>query len=163
MAETKTNKKEKQVKEVEVMQEENDSKKKYKVKKDHITAVGRRKTASASVFFYETKGDILVNHVDIDEYFPSEKEKLAWMQPFHAVGVSHPASKFSATIKVEGSGKSGQLGAVVHALSRALAKISEENAEVLRQAGLLTRDSRMVERKKYYLRGARKRPQYSKR
>lgn len=137
--------------------------KEYKIKKNHITAVGRRKTASARIFLYETKGDILVNHVDINEYFPSEKDKLAWTQPFHVIGVSHPTSKFSATIKVEGSGKSGQLGAVVHGLSRALAEINEEYSIALRQAGLLTRDPRMKERKKYYLRGARKRPQYSKR
>jgi small subunit ribosomal protein S9 len=140
-----------------------DSADKYTIKKDHITAVGRRKTSSASIFLYEGKGDILVNFVDIDEYFPSAKEKLKWMEPFHLIGVSHPRSKFNATIKVEGSGKSGQLGAVVHAMSRALAKLSEENQIVLSKEGFLKRDPRMVERKKYYLRKARKRPQYSKR
>jgi small subunit ribosomal protein S9 len=137
--------------------------KKYKIKKNPIIATGRRKTAVARVFMYKGKGDILVNHMDIDDYFPSPREKLAWTQPFHLVGLSHPASKFNATIKVEGSGKSGQLGAVVHALSRALASLSEENRIVLRRNGFLTRDSRMVERKKYFLRKARKRPQYSKR
>jgi len=149
----------------EVVQEEvkTDSIKKYKVKKDHITAVGRRKTASASIFLYKGKGDILVNHKDIDDYFLSPKEKLKWMEPFHIIGVSHPKSKFNATIKVVGSGKSGQLGAVVHALSRALAKMDEEYQTKLAQEGFLKRDPRMVERKKYYLRKARKRPQYSKR
>jgi small subunit ribosomal protein S9 len=155
MAETKVEEKNTETK--------TDTVKKYKVKKDPITAVGRRKTASASVFLYKGKGDILVNHKNISEYFPSEKEQIAWMQPFHAIGVSHPESKFNATIKVEGSGKSSQLDAVIHGISRALAQIDEENRKVLRKAGLLTRDPRMVERKKYYLRGARKRPQYSKR
>jgi len=139
-------------------------KKVAKTKKEDLkTAVGRRKTAIASVFFYETKGEILVNGKDINDYFPSEREKLAWMQPFHVVGVSHPTSKYSATIKVEGSGKSGQLGAVVHALSRVLADLDEESRKLLRSAGLLTRDPRMVERKKYYLKKARKAPQFSKR
>ena len=144
-------------------QSEQEEKKVYKIKKDPIIATGRRKTAVAGLFMYKGKGEILVNHVDINEYFPSAKEKLAWMQPFHLVGVSHPDSKFNATIKVEGSGKSGQLGAVIHAMSRALAGLSEENRVLLRRNGFLTRDSRMVERKKYFLKKARKRPQYSKR
>ena len=144
-------------------QPEQTEKKVYTIKKDPIIATGRRKTAVASLFMYKGKGEILVNHVDINEYFPSVKEKLAWIQPFHLVGVSHPDSKFNATIKVEGSGKSGQLGAVIHAMSRALAGLSEENRVLLRRNGFLTRDSRMVERKKYFLKKARKRPQYSKR
>ncbi|OGC47239.1 30S ribosomal protein S9 [candidate division WWE3 bacterium RIFCSPHIGHO2_01_FULL_42_13] len=133
------------------------------LKKAPIMAVGRRKTATARIFMYEGKGEILVNEVDIDKYFSSDVEKLAWSQPFHLVGVSHPASKFNATIKVRGSGRVGQLGAVVHALSRALATLSEENQVILRRSGHLTRDPRMVERKKYFLKKARKRPQYSKR
>lgn len=127
------------------------------------TSVGRRKTAVASLFLHEKKGDILVNGVDINTYFSSEKAKLAWMEPFHVLGVSHPTSKFSATIKVQGSGKTGQLGAVVHAISRALANLDVENRKLLRTAGLLTRDPRMVERKKYNLRKARRGAQYSKR
>lgn len=140
-----------------------DTKPKYKIGKNPIIATGRRKTSVARVFLYETKGDFKINHKSMDEYFPSEREKLAWTQPFHLVGVSHPESKFSATITVEGSGKSGQLGAVVHGISRALASLSEENQIILRRNGYLTRDSRMVERKKPYLRKARKAPQYSKR
>lgn len=143
--------------------EETTEVKKYKVKKDPITAVGRRKTATARIFMYKGKGDIQVNHKDINEYFETEREKLAWQNPFHVVGVSHPESKFNATIKVEGSGTTGQLGAVVLAISRALASLSEENKVALRNAGLLTRDPRMVERKKYYFKKARKKPQYSKR
>ncbi len=133
------------------------------LKKEPIMAVGRRKTATARIFMYEGKGEILVNEINIDKYFSSDVEKLAWAQPFHLVGVSHPTSKFNATIKVRGSGRVGQLGAVVHAVSRALATLSEENQIILRRSGHLTRDPRMVERKKYFLKKARKRPQYSKR
>lgn len=134
-----------------------------KVKSGFISGTGRRKTAVARVFLYQKKGDIVVNDMLIDEYFPSESEKTVWMRPFHIVGVSHPGSKYSASIKVHGSGKSSQLDAVTHGFSRALARTSEENRKLLRKQGLLTRDSRMVERKKYWHRKARKSPQYSKR
>lgn len=133
------------------------------VKKGMIPGTGRRKTAVARVFLYNEKGDFLINGMSIDEYFPSEKEKLEWVRPFHVVGVAHPTSHFSGTIKVHGSGKSAQLGAVIHGISRALASINEEYSVALRKNGLLTRDSRMVERKKPYLRKARKAPQFSKR
>ncbi|MCA9302041.1 30S ribosomal protein S9 [Candidatus Nomurabacteria bacterium] len=134
-----------------------------KPRKDFISGTGRRKTSVASVFLYKEKGQILINGMPIAEYFPSEKETLAWTKPFHAIGVSHPEAQFSATIKVSGSGKSAQLGAVVLGISRALAKIDEEFELNLKKLDLLTRDSRMVERKKPYLRKARKRPQFSKR
>ena len=133
------------------------------VKKGFISGTGRRKTAVARVFLYEGAGDIIVNDKDIDEYFKTEKEKLAWNKPFHLIGVSHPRSKYNVSIKVKGSGTSGQLGAVTLGISRVLAKMSEENAVILRKNGMMTRDSRMVERKKYWLRKARKAPQYSKR
>lgn len=128
-----------------------------------IVSTGKRKTAVARVFLYQTKGDITVNNKNIEEYYPNEKEQLAWKKPFHIIGISHPATQFSATIKVVGSGPSAQLGAIAHGLSKALALLSEENSMLLRKAGMITRDSRMVERKKYYLRKARKAPQYSKR
>ena len=130
---------------------------------DLITGTGRRKTATARVFLHQEKGDFTVNGVDIDQYYPAEKDKLKWMRPFHLIGISHPKSRFSASIKVAGSGKSAQLSAIAHGLSRALAKVNEEYLINLRKQGLLTRDSRMVERKKYYLHKARKAPQYSKR
>lgn len=133
------------------------------IKKGFIAGTGRRKTATARVFLREEKGDFTVNGVDIKEYFPTEKEQTKWIKPFHTVGVSHPDARFSATIKVAGSGKSSQLGAVVHGISRALAKFDEEFEKILSKQGLLTRDPRMVERKKYFLHKARKRPQYSKR
>ncbi len=131
--------------------------------KDFFSGTGRRKTAIASVFLYEKKGDITVNGHEIGNYFTTEQAQVKWMRPFHVLGIAHPTSKYSATIKVYGSGSSAQLGAIVHGLSRALAALSEDFAEVLRKNDLLTRDSRMVERKKYFLRKARKAPQYSKR
>ncbi len=134
-----------------------------KLKKGFITGTGRRKTAVARVFLWEEKGDIVINEVGIDEYFTSEKEKVNLLKPFHLIGVSHPEAKFNISIKVFGSGKAAQLDAVVHGISRALVKLDEENRSILRKAGLLTRDPRMVERKKYFLHKARKRPQYSKR
>jgi small subunit ribosomal protein S9 len=136
---------------------------KKKIKQGFISGTGRRKTAVARIFLYQEKGEFTVNDMDISEYFPAEIEKLTWAKPFHAVGVSHPNSQFSASIKVEGSGKSAQLEAVMHAISRSLAQINDEYRTTLRKQGLLTRDPRMVERKKYYLKKSRKAPQYSKR
>ena len=133
------------------------------VKKGFVAGTGRRKTAVARVFLYEEKGEFLVNGMKIEDYFTEEKAKTEWMKPFHIVGVSHPAAQFSGTIKVHGSGKSSQLGAVVLGISRALAAMNEEYADSLGKQSMLTRDSRMVERKKPYLRKARKAPQYSKR
>lgn len=132
-------------------------------KKVIVTATGRRKTATARIFLYLDKGEILVNNMPIDSYFTDAIEKHEWLKPFHTVGISHPEAQFSATIKVSGSGKSAQVGAVKHGFARVLAKLSEENAVALRSQDLLTRDSRMVERKKPFLRKARKRPQFSKR
>ena len=137
--------------------------KKVKQSKDFIPGTGRRKTAVARVFLYEKKGDFTVNDMQAEEDFPTEKEQVKFLKPFHAIGVSHPKAKLSASIKVYGSSKPSQLDAVVHGVSRALAKYSEEFHLILSKQGLLTRDSRMVERKKYYLHKARKAPQYSKR
>ena len=134
-----------------------------KVKKNFVAGLGRRKTASARVFLYSEKGDFVVNGENISTYFNSEKDQLSWTKPFHLIGVSHPEAKYSATIKVEGSGKSAQLDAVVHGIARALAKENEEFHTILSKASMLTRDSRMVERKKPYLHKARKAPQFSKR
>jgi len=134
-----------------------------KIKKGFVAGTGRRKTSVARVFLWEEKGDFEVNGKNINDYFPSEKEQIAWAKPFHIIGISHPEAKFTASIKVQGSGKSGQLEAVVHGLSWALANLKEDYAETLRSHNMLTRDPRMVERKKPFLRKARKRPQYSKR
>lgn len=134
-----------------------------KIKKGFISGTGRRKTSTARVFLYEEKGEAVINGMPADEYFPSEKEAMTWKKPFHVIGVSHPTSKYDISIKVAGSGKSAQLGAIVHGISRALATLSEENHNILKKHGLLTRDSRMVERKKYWFKKARKKPQFSKR
>jgi len=131
--------------------------------KKFTAGTGRRKTAVARVFLYDGKGDFTINDKPMDQYFTSEKENLKLVRPFHLVGVSHPGSQFNGTIKVKGSSKSSQLSAVVHGISRALAELNEEYSKILRKQGLLTRDPRMVERKKPYLRKARKSPQYSKR
>lgn len=133
-------------------------------KKEKVfTSVGRRKTAVASVFLYPKKGDFLINDKPIDSYFDLETEKLLWMKPFHLVGISHPASSYSASIRVSGSGKSAQFDAVLLALSKALVEVDQEFRQILRKHDLLTRDPREVERKKPFLRKARKAPQYSKR
>ena len=134
-------------------------------KKDEklFIGTGRRKTAVARVFIKEDKGDFTVNGKDIAEYFSDEVSQTVWIKPFHAIGVSHPKAKFTATIKVTGSGVQGQLDAVVHGISRALAQMSDEYQSILSKQGLLTRDPRMVERKKFGQKKARKRFQFSKR
>jgi small subunit ribosomal protein S9 len=134
-----------------------------KVKSGFVNGTGRRKTAIASVFLWEEKGEFTINNDSVEKYFPNEHDQTSWVRPFHLIGVSHPKSKFKGSIKVSGSGMSSQKGAIIHALSVALAKMSDENRSILAKAGLLTRDPRMVERKKYFLHKARKRPQYSKR
>ena len=131
--------------------------------KNLITGTGRRKTAVSRLFLYEKKGEFTINGKKVNEYFTAEMDQLKWLKPFHLVGVSHPESKFSGTIKVHGSGKSAQLDAVIHSISHALAKIDEEWSIILRKNKMLTRDSRMVERKKPNLHKARKAHQYSKR
>lgn len=131
-------------------------------KKSYTYAIGRRKTATARVRLFKGKGEIMVNNQPIEKYFPSEVDKLIYTQPFK---VAQTEGKYYATIKVEGSGKNGQLGAVVHGLARALDK---ENSELyhnlLKKAGLLTRDPRMKERRKAgYAQKARAKKQSPKR
>lgn len=130
---------------------------------DVIIATGRRKNAVASIFLKSSKGKFVVNDKPIDEYFSKEKDKARWLKPFFVAGISNPEQSYSATIKVSGSGTTGQIGAVTLAISKALLLLMPEIRPSLRKQGLLTRDPRMVERKKPYLRKARKAPQYSKR
>jgi len=126
--------------------------------------VGRRKSSVARAWLFEGRGDILVNGMLIDEYFKDIIESnLIYLKPFHAVGVSHPKSHFSASIKVAGGGVTGQIEAVQLAISKALLKYDEANRPQLRKFSLLTTNARVKERKKYFLVKARKRPQYSKR
>src|SRR3989338_6881353 len=133
-------------------------------KKDKFfVGTGRRKSAIASVFLYPKKGDFVVNDQPLTDYFDKEEHKTSWLKPFHLIGVSHPNSVFSASIKVSGSGKESQFDAMVLGFSKALLQSNLEFRPLLRKNGMLTRDSREVERKKYFFRKARKRPQYSKR
>jgi len=134
-----------------------------KAKEEIIFAVGRRKTAVASIFLKKEKGKFLVNGKPINEYFHVEKDQAKWVKPFFVAGLSNPELTYSATIKVAGSGTTGQVEAVALAISKALVQDLPELRSPLRKQGLMTRDSRMVERKKPYLRKARKAPQYSKR
>lgn len=146
----------------EEMKEDNDKETKSN-KKGFFVGTGRRKTAVARVFLWDKKGEFIVNGMSINDYFESNVDKTKWEKPFHAIGISHPEAKYSATIKLSGSGKPSQMDAIILGISRALSKIDEEFDKVLRKQSFMTRDSRMVERKKPFLHKARKRPQYSKR
>ena len=132
-------------------------------KKGLFVGTGRRKTAIARVFLWDKKGEFTVNGKSINDYFESNVDKTKWEKPFHAIGVSHPEAKYSATIKLSGSGKPSQMDAIILGISRALSKIDGEFDKVLRKQSFMTRDSRMVERKKPFFHKARKKPQYSKR
>lgn len=116
-----------------------------KAKKDYIYAVGRRRVASARVRLYKGKKESLVNGKLIGEYFPGEVMRIRWTKPFEVAGVFE---KYYVTVKVEGGGKWGQLDAVVHGISRALAKADPEKFRaVIKKEGLLTRDHRKRERR----------------
>jgi small subunit ribosomal protein S9 len=121
---------------------------------------GRRKTSTARVFLKPGKGEILVNDRKLDEYFGRETSRMIVRQPFAAIDMEN---KFDVRVNVDGGGPSGQAGAIRHGITRALMAYDEALRKPLRQAGYVTRDAREVERKKYGLHKARKRPQYSKR
>lgn len=124
-----------------------------------ITAVGRRKSAVARVLLQSGNGQITVNGRPMQVHLPRATLQYIATQPFRAVG----GAKFSVKVKVAGGGISGQAGAISHALARALVKADDTLRPILRRAGLLTRDARVKERKKYGLKRARKAPQYTKR
>jgi len=130
--------------------------------KKFIFAVGRRKTAVARVRLFYGKGEIIVNGVSVEKYFPGEVAKSFLLKPFT---VTNTVRKYYATVRVEGGGKSAQLEAVVHGLARALDKENKElYHSALKKAGLLTRDSRAKERRKPGQMGkARKKKQSPKR
>ena len=121
---------------------------------------GRRKTATARVFIRPGVDRILVNRRPLDEYFGRETARMIVRQPLL---VARGPESFDIRVSVKGGGGSGQAGAIRHGIARALVEYNEELRRPLREAGLLTRDAREVERKKVGLRKARKRPQYSKR
>ncbi|RMG09450.1 MAG: 30S ribosomal protein S9 [Acidobacteria bacterium] len=121
---------------------------------------GRRKTSTARVFLRPGKGKIEVNHRKFEEYFPNETLRMIIRQPLQ---LTNTTDKFDIYVNVEGGGISGQAGAVRHGITRALLEYNSEFRPVLKKAGLVTRDPRRKERKKYGQKGARKRFQFSKR
>ena len=121
---------------------------------------GRRKSASARVFMNPGSGAIVVNNKPLDKYFGRETARMIVRQPLELVEL---ADKFDFKITVNGGGGFGQAGAIRHGITRALMEYDETLRPTLREAGFVTRDARVVERKKVGLRKARKRPQYSKR
>ena len=121
---------------------------------------GRRKSSVARVRVYNGTGKITINDRDIDDYFGLETLKLIVRQPLNLTGT---ADKFDIVCRVAGGGVTGQAGAIRHGISRALLQFDGELRSELKKAGLLTRDPRMKERKKYGLKGARRAPQFSKR
>ena len=121
---------------------------------------GRRKESIARVRLTAGKGEISVNGKKLDEYFDSEILKVIVNQPF---AVTNTVGKYDVVVKVVGGGLTGQAGAVRHGISRALLDVNSEFRPALKSNGLLTRDPRSKERKKYGLKKARKAPQFSKR
>jgi small subunit ribosomal protein S9 len=121
---------------------------------------GRRKTSTARVHMRPGSGQITVNHRTFDEYFPNEVLKMIIKQP---LSLTETNDKFDIVVTVDGGGPSGQAGAIRHGISRALQIYNMELRKRLKKAGLLTRDPRMKERKKYGQKGARARFQFSKR
>ena len=125
-----------------------------------INTIGRRKTSVARVYLQPGKGDIKVNSKDYTEYFPIDIMQIIVKQPLNIVDVE---GKYDIKVNVDGGGFKGQAEAVRLAISRALCEVDAEFRPPLKKEGFLTRDARMVERKKYGRRKARKRFQFSKR
>jgi small subunit ribosomal protein S9 len=123
-------------------------------------ATGRRKNSIAQVFLKLGSGNITVNKKPLNDYFPFETMKMIVQQPLNTVAVN---GKYDVNVRVKGGGVSGQAGAIKHGIARALLKVNADFRAPLKKEGLLTRDPRMVERKKYGQKGARARFQFSKR
>ena len=121
---------------------------------------GRRKSATARVYLRPGTGDFTVNRNSIDTYFKNETLRMIIRQPLQ---FTDTLGKFDVLVNVEGGGMAGQAGAVRHGIARALCEFNAELRKRLKKAGLLTRDPRAKERKKYGQKGARKRFQFSKR
>lgn len=134
--------------------------KKTTKKVEKIWATGRRKKAIARARISEGKGEIVINKMPLNEYFKSE---LLQNEVKTALTLVEVADKYDIAITVDGGGLSGQAGACRHAIARALVLSNETFKSTIKSAGLLTRDPRMKERKKYGLKKARKAPQFSKR
>ncbi len=132
----------------------------YAADKPYFYGTGRRKKSVARVRLVPGTGSILINNRTIDDYFGLETLALIVNQPFEMTGTR---GKFDIICRVQGGGITGQAGAIRHGVSRALLKVDETFRLSLKKAGLLTRDPRMKERKKYGLKAARRAPQFSKR
>ncbi|MCK5678402.1 MAG: 30S ribosomal protein S9 [Flavobacteriaceae bacterium] len=125
-----------------------------------IHKIGRRKTAVARIYLSEGKGNITVNNKEYDKYFTTDTLRYKILQPLN---LTDTATSFDIKAKVFGGGITGQAEAIRLAISRALVEINEENKPLLKAEGLMTRDPRMVERKKFGQKKARKKFQFSKR
>jgi len=121
---------------------------------------GRRKTSTARVYLRPGGGDVKVNRKAFEAYFPNETLRMIIRQPLN---LTETANKFDVLVNVAGGGPAGQAGAIRHGITRALIEYNNELRPALKQAGLVTRDPRIKERKKYGQKGARKRFQFSKR
>lgn len=128
--------------------------------KPYFYGTGRRKNSVSRVRVYPGTGKVTINNRDIEDYFGLDTLKTIVRQPF---AVTATEGKFDVICTVKGGGVSGQAGAIRHGIARALLQNGDEMRPLLKKAGLLTRDPRMKERKKYGLKGARRAPQFSKR
>ena len=121
---------------------------------------GRRKTSTARVYLRPGSGEVQVNRKPFDRYFPNETLRMIIRQPLQ---LTETVGKFDLLINVTGGGPAGQAGAIRHGITRALIEFNADLRPALKHAGLVTRDPRIKERKKYGQKGARKRFQFSKR
>jgi small subunit ribosomal protein S9 len=129
-------------------------------KKNIIWTTGRRKSSVARVRLFPGTGTVIVNSRTLENYFPRPTSRMRILEPFEA---TETTGQYDVLVSVEGGGLSAQADAVRLGISRALITVTETLRPVLRKGGMLTRDPREVERKKYGRHKARKRPQYSKR
>jgi small subunit ribosomal protein S9 len=127
---------------------------------EQLNAIGRRKTSVARIYLTGGKGAIEINKRSLEDYFPSEVLRMVVQQPLHQVAV---AEQYNVRVNVQGGGLKGQAEAIRLAIARVLCQVNIEHRPSLKQAGYLTRDSRIVERKKYGRKKARKSFQFSKR
>ena len=125
-----------------------------------FSAVGRRKTSVAQVRMIPGNGTVKINKREIEDFFPIEFQRINALKPLE---IANQLGKFDIFATIRGGGISGQMGAMQLAIARALVDLDEENRPDLKSNGMLTRDPRMVERKKYGRKKARKRFQFSKR
>lgn len=121
---------------------------------------GRRKSSTARVYLRPGAGQVVINRKPFEQYFPNETLRMVIRQPLQ---LTETAAKFDIVVNVAGGGPAGQAGAIRHGITRALMEFNADLRPPLKQAGLITRDPRIKERKKYGQKGARKRFQFSKR